>query len=62
MIFDFVVVNNSEDENGKVTQEIVTQGRVVAKDRENALLQIGGDLITSGQDITDETQVLLRPF
>jgi hypothetical protein len=62
MIFDFVVVNNLEDENGKVTQDIVMEGRVVAKDRENALLQIGGDLITSGQDITDEIQVLLRPF
>jgi len=62
MIFDFVVVNNLEDENGKVTQDIVMEGRVVAKDRENALLQIGGDLITSGQDSTDEIQVLLRPF
>lgn len=62
MIFDYVVVNNSEDENGKVAQEIVLEGRVVAKDRENALLKIGADLTASEQDITDEIQVLLRPF
>jgi hypothetical protein len=62
MIFDYVVVNNSKDENDKVTQEIVLEGRVVAKDRESALLQIGGDLNAIDQDITDEIQVLLRPF
>jgi hypothetical protein len=62
MIFDYVVVNNSKDENDKVTQEIVLEGRVVAKDRESALLQIGGDLNAIDQNITDEIQVLLRPF
>ena len=62
MIFDYVVVNNSENEKDKVTQEIVLEGRVVAKDRESALLQIGGDLNAIDQDITDEIQVLLRPF
>jgi hypothetical protein len=62
MIFDYVVVNNSENEKNKVTQEIVLEGRVVAKDRESALLQIGGDLNAMGQNITDTIQVLLRPF
>lgn len=60
MIFDYVVVQNTEDENGKNFEEIISQGRVVAKDRETALLHVGADL--GAENIDDSVQVLLRPF
>jgi hypothetical protein len=62
MIFDYVVVRNVEDDNCKTTQEIVTEGRVVAKNRENALVQVGVKLALAGNEVTEETEVLLRPF
>jgi hypothetical protein len=60
MIFDYVVVQNTEDENGKNVEEIISEGRVVAKDRETALLHVGADLGT--ENIDDSVQVFLRPF
>jgi hypothetical protein len=62
MIFDYVVVNNTTDENGKVAQDIVVEGRVLAKDRENALLKIGVEMREQSEEITDDIQVLIRPF
>lgn len=60
MIFDYVVVQNNEDEDGKKSQEIVSEGRVIAKDRETALLHVGAEL--GMENINDDIEVLLRPF
>ena len=62
MIFDYVVVKNVETVDEKTTQEIVADGRVIAKDRDTALLHVGVELASLEQVVTDELQVLLRPF
>lgn len=58
MIFEYVAVENKKVKD-KWTETIVAEGKVIAHNRDQALLKVGALL---GAKLTDEVQVTVRPF
>jgi hypothetical protein len=54
MVYDYVVTEYNDDR-----ETIVAEGKVVADNREHALMKVA---IIIGEDLIDDVTVLVRPF
>lgn len=57
-VFDFVVLHRTEE-----IEEIIAEGRILAKDANTArLLVVANELTIEQQDLIEELEILVRPF
>lgn len=60
MVFDYVAVRTEKDECDKIiSEEIILDGRIIAKSKDVALVKVG---VLLGEEYDENVEISLRPF